>query len=316
MKKYIAAILAVVILAGAAVLAYLVILAADGAFLDDTPKRYTGFAMGSVLEQTYWNQEHGQWEAERSERVARAVAQTEEELNAAREAPSELQQLMEASGGAFNPYLKALTALWNIDSKDGSPPRVPTEEEIQAALQTKQLDPGAYGKGMACDAAWKVLAEAGNDRLPLPKTLVNLGGNICALGITHEFRIALRDPKGGPNDTLGLFTFRGTRCISTSGSYEKYFEQGGKRYHHIFDPQTGRPAQRDPGLVSVTIVSQSGAIGDALSTACFVLGYEASLPLLGQYGADALFIYENGAVKNAGHARDYFKLQNNAYHWE
>jgi len=106
-----------------------------------------------------------------------------------------------------------------------------------------------------------------------------------------------------------VFTLRGTHFISTSGSYEKYFEQDGVKYHHIFDPETGYPACRDPGLVSVTVINDNGALGDMISTACFVLGYEASLDLLETYNCDALFIYENGEVRPVGRVMEYYEAR-------
>ncbi|MDR2526092.1 MAG: FAD:protein FMN transferase [Oscillospiraceae bacterium] len=276
------------------------------------PKKmeYADFDMGSVQHVTVWLTAG---DLRKYGAAAILPFSCEQEVRE-RPLPEELEQLAVDSGGAFNPYMGALVKLWNIDSTDGSPPRVPAQAEIEAALAVRALDPGAYGKGMACD-----LFLEKHTKEHLEGYIYNLGGNILVFGKKpwrQPFKVALRDPKGAQNDILGVFSLPRTNTVATSGSYEKYFEQDGKRYHHIFDPQTGYPAQRDPGLISVTVLSGGGALGDALSTACFVLGYKAALPLLARYNCDALFIYENGAVRSAGQARRYFKLQSPAYHWE
>jgi len=264
------------------------------------PKRtaHTSVAMGSVLTQTIWEPPHMGRRSVAND-IHDAIEQLERELLSAKEAPALALEIMEASGGAFDPWLGAVVKLWDINGE----PRLPAREEIDRALERRALDLGAYGKGAGCDEALRIL------RGSCKAAVVNLGGNILTYGQKpwkQPFQIALRDPKGGPNDTLGTFTLRGTRFISTSGSYEKYFEQDGKRYHHIFDPLTGYPAEREPGLVSVTVVSEHGALGDMLSTACFVLGYEASRELLGAYHCGALFIYENGDIRSAGQVMEYW----------
>ena len=275
------------------------------------PKTSTDFAMGSVLTQTYWTN----WV---SGNVRKAIEELEEELLSATEAPALALEIMEASNGAFNPYLGALVKLWDVDGQK----YVPTQEEIEQALEAKELDLGAYGKGAACDVALRITSY-NRGYPPVQGAVVNFGGNIFTYKQKtwwQPFKIALRDPLGGPNDTMGVFTLRGTHFISTSGSYEKYFERDGVKYHHIFDPETGYPACRDPGLVSVTVItgaegyeagglSTGGAIGDMVSTACFVLGYEASLELLAQYSCDALFVYENGDVRPVGRVMEYYEAR-------
>ena len=283
------------------------------------------FVMGSILEQSLW----GKLGEVCAGEVFAAMEALEDELNAMTEAPAIALEVSEASGGAFSPYLGAVTALWNIDSKDGTPPHVPSQEEIAQALQEKVLDLGAYGKGAACDAALRKLMASVNG------AFINLGGNIMTYKqkrLGQPFKIALRDPKGGVNDALGMFKLKGIHFISTSGSYEKYFEQDGKRYHHIFDPKTGCPAETG-GLISVTVITHNpgtengGALGDMLSTACFVLGYDDSRELLLQYNADAIFVYESGEVRTVGRVlvadsvraasgvRNYFEITNPNYHW-
>ena len=83
------------------------------------------------------------------------------------------------------------------------------------------------------------------------------------------------------------------------------------RYHHILDPKTGYPA--DSGLISVTIVCEDGWLSDGLSTACFVLGYEDSLPLLETYQAEAVFVTEDKEVIVTDGLKDMFTLTDSSY---
>ena len=118
------------------------------------------------------------------------------------------------------------------------------------------------------------------------------------------WNIAIRDPFGEAGDVFGVLKLQDSCVISTSGDYEKNFEQDGVMYHHIFDPETGYPA--DSGLASVTVVCENGLISDGLSTACFVLGIEKSEKVLEQYDAEAVFIRKDGSFEVTDGLQEYF----------
>ncbi len=132
-------------------------------------------------------------------------------------------------------------------------------------------DLGAVAKGFAAGRAARCVLDAGAS-----SALLDLGRNITVLGDGPGgslWRVAVTDPR----DTgryLGVVSMR-DQTASTSGGYERYFEEDGVRYHHIIDPKTGYPAAS--GLLSVTVVSPDPQLADALSTALFVAGKEEAL---------------------------------------
>lgn len=209
------------------------------------------------------------------------------------------------SDGLFDISILPLVQLWNVT---GTAPRVPAEEELAEALKlvdyTKvrienhtllleegmAVDLGGIAKGYAADEAAAVLRSSG-----ITDGVVDLGGNIVALG---EKRIGLRDPFSA-NDGDYMCVLEVADCaVVTSGSYERYFEQDGVRYHHILDPRTGKPA--GSGLVSVTVVADNAIDGDALSTAFFIAGREQAEKWAEQLGVSAVFVDENRQVHVCG----------------
>jgi thiamine biosynthesis lipoprotein len=209
------------------------------------------------------------------------------------------------SGGAFDLTLGRLKTLWGLESES---PQVPTAAGIATALQgvgpealsvsgcrvTKgspqlAIDLGAIAKGYAVDRALAVLRAHG-----VTSAAVNAGGDIGLLGSKQgrPWRIGVQHPRqpGGVLATLEA----ADRAVVTSGDYERFFERNGRRYHHIFDPQTGYPADR---CQSVTVLASSAVVADALATALFVLGPEQGLMLLRSYpGVDALIVGADGRL--------------------
>ena len=172
------------------------------------------------------------------------------------------------------------------------------------------LDLGAVGKGIACDVVQDYLKK----QKEVSGAVIAVGGSILLYGSKadgSDWNVAVQNPRGQDGEAMGVLSLSGTTNVSTSGDYEKYFMQDGKRYHHILDPSTGYPA--DSGLISVTIVSDSGLLSDGLSTACFVLGKEKGEKLLETYGAEGVFIDQNKKVTVTKGLKDKFTILNKEY---
>ena len=172
------------------------------------------------------------------------------------------------------------------------------------------LDLGAVGKGIACDVVQDYLKK----QKEVSGAVIAVGGSILLYGSKadgSDWNVAVQNPRGQDGEVMGVLSLSGTTNVSTSGDYEKYFMQDGKRYHHILDPSTGYPA--DSGLISVTIVSDSGLLSDGLSTACFVLGKEKGEKLLETYGAEGVFIDQNKKVTVTKGLKDKFTILNKEY---
>lgn len=213
------------------------------------------------------------------------------------------KEMARETDGAFDATAGALTELWDITGN----PRVPSPEEIDAALTLvdyngisvngtsvslarsgMKIDLGGIAKGYAADEAVRIYAKYGIDN-----ALLSLGGNIYAYG-DREYRIGIRDPLGSAGDVAATITVAGTSVV-TSGGYERYFESGGKIYHHILDPKTGYPA--DNGLLSVTVVCENSTKADALSTALFVMGLEKGMKYVqAEDDIEAVFIMQDRKI--------------------
>ncbi len=206
--------------------------------------------------------------------------------------------LSEKTNGAFDITVKPVMDLWGFG---GEQPHVPAWAELEEALlrvnykdvlldketQTVTLqkdgmaiDLGGIAKGYCADEAVKVLAQAG-----IKNAYLDFGGNVVTMGekplglmerlkffaSSRPFSVGIQDPGGTRGQVVSVHTADKDFCsVVTSGGYERYFEENGRKYHHILDPKTGKQPQND--ILSVTVIGDSSLICDALSTALFVLG--------------------------------------------
>ena len=100
--------------------------------------------------------------------------------------------------------------------------------------------------------------------------------------------------------------------LVTSGNYERYFIEDGKRYHHIIDPKTGYPAEA--GIISSTIVTNSSIDADALSTSVYVLGLEKGMELIESLeNVEAVIVTEDKKIYVTSGLKDRFKLENEEF---
>lgn len=234
-------------------------------------------------------------------------------------------EIYKETEGAFSPCIRPLADLWGIEDGNG---RIPDGESIESALKlidpfnievsekgitfhhkNMKIDMGAVGKGIACD---QVMDELKNS--DVQGAVVSVGGSIAVYGVKaigQDWYIGIQNPRAPHGEFFGAIQTKGNIIISTSGDYEKYFEQDGKRYHHIFDPRTGYPV--DNGLISVTIVSDSGFLSDALSTACFVLGLEDGMAYAQKKGVDAIFVTEDKKVYITDGLKKNFHIKSKNY---
>ena len=195
--------------------------------------------------------------------------------------------MAELSGGKFDITVGALTDLWKFTSDN---PSVPEDQEIKKALETvgyenitmkgnevglsdseTRIDLGGVAKGYIADKTGEYMEAQG-----VTKAIINLGGNITAIGEKEEdtpWTIGIERPYSDRSEIVGSIKVS-DKTVVTSGIYERQFVEDGVRYHHVLDPQTGYPAETDLEAVTITAVKGNSGFCDSLSTACLILGKE------------------------------------------
>lgn len=237
---------------------------------------------------------------------------------------SRSKELYQSTGGALNIAVYPLMEVWGFTSGEYRVPEQKELDEILTRMDVEKIscnegtgkvtlpegmgiDLGAIAKGYSSARLMDVFAS-----YDVTSAIVSLGGNVQALGNKPDgtkWRVAVEDPFAEEGDSYAGILEIKDQAVITSGAYERYFEQGGKRYHHIIDPATGYPAEN--GLASVTVVSQDGTLADALSTALFVMGKERALSYWKEHANefDVILIEENKDMTITEGLQDCFSSQ-------
>ncbi|MBR3704677.1 MAG: FAD:protein FMN transferase [Oscillospiraceae bacterium] len=151
-----------------------------------------------------------------------------------------------------------------------------------------RLDVGAIAKGWATERAAQNAPEG---------LLISVGGNVRATGNKDEngspWVVGIQNPDDAEQYLHSIYVYADKGSVVTSGDYQRTYAVDGKLYHHIIDPATRYPATR---WNSVTIVCADSGAADALSTALFLMDYEAGLALLAQFDAEAMWVAPDGSM--------------------
>ena len=238
------------------------------------------------------------------------------------------KQTYELTDGKVNIAMGSVLSIWHDYRENGMnepwnaalPPMEALEEaaahtdihKIQIDEQARtvtlldpqmRLDVGAIAKGYAVEMVAQHMEQKG-----ITGYVINVGGNVRTLGAKPDgsgWTVGVENPDEDAADYLAYLQLNGKSLI-TSGSYQRYFIVDGKRYHHIIDPASLMPAEY---FMSVSIVCDSSADGDALSTALFCMTYEQGLALIESLdGVEAMWLTVDG--------KQYFSSGFSAYQTE
>ena len=220
----------------------------------------------------------------------------------------------------FNAAIGPLVKLWHIGFEDA---RVPTDDEITERRELinpdnivlddanfsvylsqagMELDLGGIAKGYIADRIHEFFRAYG-----YTSGIINLGGNLLMMGdAPHhsdgKWRVGIRNPLTQTNETIFTIT-TGASSVVTSGIAERRLEVDGRSYHHIIDPETGRP--RDNNIAGVTVLTRESIDGEIETTRLFFTG--GPLP---DYDHVAIFVYKDKSIELVNISREAVHISN------
>jgi len=233
------------------------------------------------------------------------------------------------TSGAFDPTIRPALILWRIASRDDE---MPADEDVEAereligadkieideaehtvrlAKEGMSLDLGGIAKGYIVDQAIAVLREHG-----IRSATVDAGGDIYLLGCKpaqagkpggESWSVGVENPP--PRDEPYSIVLNVTdAAVATSGGYRRNLYIEDKRYSHIIDPRTGRPAEH---VASATVIAPDLTTADALATALCVLGPDDGIKIIDNLDAtEALILSRNNAILRAAISKNFVKYVN------
>ena len=236
------------------------------------------------------------------------------------------KEMCEKTNGAVNIAMGSVLSIWHEYREEGlrDPANAslpPTERLIEASAHTDihrvsidteshsvtltdpemLLDVGAVAKGYAVEMVAQEL-----EKQNISGYVLNVGGNVRTVGLKADgskWTVGIENPTESADEPYAAYLSLAGGSVVTSGSYQRYYNVDGKRYHHIIDPETLFPAQ---AYLSVSVVCESSALGDALSTALFCMSLEDGNALVASLdGAEAMWILPNGEKRYSDGFSDY-----------
>ena len=228
------------------------------------------------------------------------------------------KEMHEKTGGKVNVAMGSVLSIWHEYRSEGIdepwaaelPPMEKLEKaaehtDISAVVIDKEngtvtitdpevkLDVGAIAKGYATEMVAQEL-----EKREITGYVINVGGNVRTVGAKADgkpWTVGVENPIDDKSKPYIAYLGLAGQSLVTSGSYQRYYVVDGKRYHHIIDPETLMPSE---GFLSVSILCESSAMGDALSTALFCMDLESGKALIESIeGAEAMWVLQDGTTE-------------------
>ncbi len=216
---------------------------------------------------------------------------------------SQLLNTMNQSKIDIDGNMVRVVTIANLDSNEmpeydtglGSDTGLDSDTSVDSDISvdsSAKIDLGGIAKGYIADKMKDYLLSEG-----VTSAVINLGGNVMCIGSKPDgspYRIGIQKPFSADGEVISSVELRNQTMV-TSGCYQRYFEYNDTLYHHILDTNTGYPVKSD--LNSVTIITDSSANADALSTICYIYGYEKSKEFLSNIdNVKAVYVDLNNAI--------------------
>lgn len=238
------------------------------------------------------------------------------------------KEMYNKTDGKVNIAMGSVLSIWHIYRNEGiSDPSVaqlpPMEKLKEASKHTDindliideenntvyikdplmKLDVGAIAKGYAVEKIAEYLIDKG-----ITDFLLNVGGNIRTIGNAGEedspWKAGIENPdtENAEKPYIEFLKISG-ESIVTSGSYQRYYVVNGENYHHIIDPVTLMPGTN---FKSVSVITNDSGLGDAFSTALFLMSYEEGTALVEKTeNIEAMWVMPDGEQRYSSGFEDY-----------
>jgi len=234
------------------------------------------------------------------------------------------RQMEEYTAGYCNAAMGSVFALWHESRESAEEGRLvlPEETALRAAAEHSsmdsvildfenvtvaltdpdmRLDLGGIAKGYATEQAAKALENAGYTGYAL-----SIGGNVRVVGSKYDHEpwvSGIQNPNLSSESAFLAKVAMKDQSLVTSGSYQRYFDLDGYRYHHIIHPDSLRPENE---FISVSILCRDSGVADALSTAVFNMTLEDGLFFIrGIPDTEACWILADGTVHYSDGLEEY-----------